>query len=293
MIGAYRHIVFPLFLIFFICSCNTKTEEEKLEEKYNREYCDSILSMAISKYMDIKWDSIDHFISRVDNSLYSHYYLFVDGDGISKNYGNAKFHVNSTWEIVGNGQYLFFQSLSVQHSDLGSIITINDPKDSMINHIIDSTNFKIKLKNHSKIKSEIYRERANAVRLAYQNKTKVHFGVSEDDYNHFDAGFQKNFIDGLIGNGAYELAQPVFAKDKLVGFEICSWRGSRCGHENIIDNAEVVKTRQSEVNRFSITETDYVSPLYNLRIRTSTNEASGEYTEIITVYWNSYLKIYK
>ena len=272
------------------CSCTSKSAQEIIEDAYSKEYCQQIMNEVLSKYMIVDWDSIARQVYIPEDNSGS--MLIVDGYGKCRSYGNERFHVSSVWRINEGAKDCNFSTMQVRHKELGDIISINGPEDYM-NSIMDSTEFAQKLAANKVKKSEVANERANMVALAYQNKTKVHFGMTAEEYKQCGREFQRNFIDGLIGPGAFEKAKPSFARGKFVGFEINSGKNQSVSHKNIIANAEVTKSRKLDGNiRFDSYETNYVCKLYNLQIFEQTDGASHDCHETIKVWWNSYLKIY-
>ena len=271
-------------------SCTSKSAQEKLEDAYSKEYCQQIMNEVLSKYMIVDWDSIARQVYIPEDNSGS--MLIVDGYGKCSSYGNERFHVSSVWRINKDAKDCDFSSMQIRHKELGDIISINGPED-YTNSIMDSTEFAQKFAANKVTKSEIANERTNMVALAYQNKTKVHFGMTAEEYKQCGREFQRNFIDGLIGPGAFDKAKPSFVRDKFVGFEINSGRNQSVSHKNIIANAEVTKSQKLEGNiRFDSYETNYVCKLYNLQIFEQKDGASHDSHETIKVWWNSYLKIY-
>lgn len=290
-------IVVCLYSSIFLLSCNTKTEREKLEENYNEEYCKALVDSVLSDYMDYRWDSICYYVY-IPEQKDQEPMLIINGQVKSKTYNNEEFQVHSFWNIDGVQKGNTFSNLDVYHKEIGQIISITNGH-PIYDSIMDCTEFNQKMVEYSykmeerrQLSLQAAKEREDAVRLANKNKTKVHFGMSELDYYSAGEDYQKNFIDGLIGKGAYELANPIFGKGKFVGFEIHSKHGISCNHANIYSYAKEVRSHSSDVNRFHSNESDYVSKLYNLRIYELYNRSSGECSESITVWWNSYIKRY-
>lgn len=295
-----KRSIFIIFLsTFFLASCSTKSKKEAMEEAYNKEYCEVLVDSVLSRYMDYIWDSIEHRVYfKEEKNLEP--MLLINGYIVSKSYGNQKLQLSSIWNILNEGNVCHLSLLELNHKDLGSVVSITGKEDYM-KHIMDSAQFNRKIQEYQHREQELQqkklqtaKEYEKSVVLANQNKTKVHFGISSADYYGFGIEYQKNFIDGLIGKGAYEFAKPIFGrKDKFVGFEIHSKHGKCCGHENILKYAELTKHRKLEGSiRFNSYESNYVSNLYNLQIFEQTDASSGQYSEKITVWWNSYLKCY-
>lgn len=175
--------ILPLILALAVsvmlnCSCTPRSAQDKLEDAYSKEYCQQIMSDVLSKYMIVEWDSIARQVYIPEDNSGS--LLIVDGYGRCQSYGNERFHVSSVWRIH-EGADCDFSSMQIRHQELGDIISINGPEDYM-NSIMDSTEFAQKLAANKVTKSEVANERANMVALAYQNKTKVHFGMTAEEY---------------------------------------------------------------------------------------------------------------
>ncbi len=285
-------LLFGGYLLISCFSCSNKSPSEKRQEMYDKKWAQTQLDNILSPYLHMDWDTASLKITFNDVVP-----PVIEEYGTCREYGSKQLKVYSVWSMSFDDMKDAYPiSLYVRHGD---ITVLSKAHDGSITIELDSMEFENAVKKYRQDQQEkaeekraALRESKNAVDLANRNKTKVHFGMSELDYYAAEKIFQKNFIDGLIGKGAYELSKPIFGKGKFVGFEIHSKHGRSCGHENVINNAKIVRDHPSQVNRFHNTETDYVSSLYNLRIYASTNGASGEYSESITVWWNSYIKRY-
>lgn len=276
-----RRVLSFLSIILLFCSCNTKTDKEKLEERINKAYILSYLDVASNKYIKMKWDTVYAIIdSHVPAQLHLH------GEGKSEEYGNHKFHVEAIYNYDRNRDAILYQSIHVYHKELGEIISTFEYG---ITHetIVTYEEFNKKVKIHN----ELIKERKDKVKLAYSNRTKVHFGMSYDDYINSNAEFRRNFIDGLIGDGSYEKTKARFVDRKFVGFEV---HGHNIYDSNVCNNAHLSDERILNGSlRFYSVEKIYTCDLYNLKIFDQTDQSSGEEHMSIDVYWNEYAKIYK
>lgn len=279
----------PVFLLasLFLLSCNTKTTEERIRERTDKETCKELLNEVLSEYMTIEWDSISFQVVQPENILAP--MLTVDGYGRSNSYANEQFHVNSTWLLDETGEKHEFSSLNVSHKELGRIAFISG-RNADNNSIVDSTTFKERLFEIQKKKQEKAREHANYVQLAYKNKTKVHFGITRDEYYQLGKEYQRDFYDGLIGKGASEYAKPFFVKDKFVGFEINDYH-SKASHGNIYTYAKEVRNRYYKGIRYDMSTSCYVSDIYNLEVQERLSNVDGN-SVIIKAYWNAYSRLY-
>lgn len=284
-----NHLVISVCLLasIFLLSCNTKTTEERNRERIDKETCKNLLNEVLSEYMTIEWDSISFQVVQPENILVP--MLTVEGYGRSDSYANEQFHVNSTWLMNETGEKHDFSSLKVSHKELGRIAYISG-RNADNNSIVDSKSFKERLFEIQKKKQEKAKEHANYVQLAYKNKTKVHFGITRDDYYQLGREYQRVFYDGLIGKGASEFAKPFFVKDIFVGFEINDYH-SRASYTNLYAYAKEVKKHYYKGIRYDSSTSHYVSAIYNLEMRERISNIEDN-SVTIKVYWNAYSKSY-
>ena len=147
-------------------------------------------------------------------------------------------------------------------------------------------------KNHEYVEKryEAWKDRYYKTEYAYANQTKVHFGISKYEYNKLGEEFQRNFYEGLVGEGAYELAKPIFRKGKFVGFEIMEI--DPFNYSNILANAKQVR---EDHHGFEANETYrwvYVCELYNMRIMSRYDKYERRTKHSIDAYWNEWLHYY-
>lgn len=276
-----RGAIYLLFILLLFGSCMSKSDRELMEEKLNRDFILSHLNTASQKYVDMQWDTIYALTdSYIPTQLHLH------GEGRCKNYGNNRFHVEAIYNYDSKRDSIIYQSVHVSHKNVGEIVSTFEygrPCEKVITY----DEYKEKVKTYN----EIIKERRNKVKLAYANKTKVHFGMSYDDYKNTSTEFRRNFIDGLIGEGTYEKSKVHFSKNRFVSFEV--W-GSNINDANIKNNAHLSDERVLHGSiRFYSVEKIYTCELYNLKVYDQTDQSSSERNISIEVYWNKYMKMYK
>ena len=257
----HRVISVYLFASIVLLSCNTKTQEERIMERIDKETCKELLNEVLSDYMPIEWDSINFQVIKPNNILAL--MLTVDGYGRSVLYANERFNVTSNWLLTETGEKYDFSSIEVSHKEVGRIVYISG-RNSDNNYIIDSVAFKEKLFEIRKEKQEKAKEHANYIQLAYKNKTKVHFGITRDEYYQLGREYQKDFYDGLIGKGASEFAKPLFVKDKFVGFNIYDYH-NKASYINLYTYAKEIRNHYDKGIRHDLSTSYYVSDIYNLK----------------------------
>lgn len=291
-ISSYRIIV----LLFWAClllscfSCSKKSPIERWHEMYDKEWAQSKLDSILAPYLHIDWDesSLQITFSDVFPPTIKEY-------GTSKEYGNAKLEVYSVWSLpFDNADDAYPISLYVRHED---VTILSKASDGTINIELDSVEFENAVREfrqtrraEAEEKKMALSERKDAVNLANKNKTRVHFGMSSKDYYNCDKLFRENFVNGLIGDGAFNShISPCFAKEKFVGFELSS--SGKINYDNVMKHASMTKSHLSEGVRFDSREANYTSELYNLQIYELYSSCSHNGTTI-KVYWNKHFKMF-
>ena len=213
--------------------------------------------------------------------------------GRSKEFGNERFYVDAFGLAKQNSPDDTGYSLTIRHKLLGEVMYLKE-NDTILSHNMEPASFLRLLKECKQKEYDVMKERRNAVKLAYQNKTKVHFGISKTKYEQLGSGYQKNFIDGLIGKDVYELAKPTFAKGKFVGFEISGAdTKDRINMENLWKNANLKNKRACEPGfRFNAFETIYTSKIFNSKVYEQEDKNFKSTSTTIDIWWNSYLRLY-
>ena len=194
----------------------------------------TLVDSTLSQHIQLKLDSI----SITSSVRYGDTLKNISGTGFSKLYKEI-FDVTGSYVACQN--ILSCQSLKVTHRHVGNVFEMYDT----ITKQVDSLTFSQKIDEYNKRQDELWQERKNLTENAYGNRTKVHFGISRDEYNRLGEDFQRNFYEGLVGYGAYELAKPTFEKkDIFSGFEIKDRKEDTFGYSNVQYNAELIRNEQ-------------------------------------------------
>lgn len=272
---------------FFLLSC-AKTDEELLLEKYNSHYVASLLDKVLKPYIQIKWDSVSVDVGEDENGYLLGISVYAYGQ--SKDFGNERFYVDAFWPDEFENSNDLGYMVNVRHEAVGEIVQVVQ-NDDILTHYMTKEEFLNTLRREKLKQKDIVRERKKSVDLAYENKTKVHFGITRNEYYDYDAEYRKNFIDGLVGKDTYELATPSFSGGKFVGFEVNSSRYNSVNTANMVAKAQLIKNHKLDGSmRFDSIEEYYDSDLCNFKVFTQTELPNGGTTTTITVWWNKYLK---
>lgn len=293
MVSACRRIplLLEISLLSACFSCSTKSPIEKWHEMYDKEWAQSQLDSILSPYLHMDWDTASLKISFSDVVP-----PIVEEFGTCREYGNKRLKVYSVWSLPFenvNGAYPI--SFYVRHGD---VTVLSKANDGSINIELDSTEFVNAVLEYERAQNEkaeekraALQERKDAVELSNRNRTRVHFGMSSKEYYSNDKLFRENFVNGLIGDGAFDSHfEPYFANGKFVGFEISS--SGKINFDNVINYASMTKSHRSEGVRFDSHEANYISNLYNLQIYELYSSRSFDGTTI-KVWWNKHATIYK
>lgn len=276
-------------LLLLTLSCSTKSPMDKWHEMYNEEWAQTQLEKILSPYLHMDWDkaSLKITLSNVESPIIEEY-------GTCREYGNTRLKVYSVWCLpFDNANDAYPISLHVSYGKLTVLSRINN---GPILIEMDSVEFArtirdLRQEQQRKVEEEkvARQERKNAVDLAYKNKTKVHFGMSSKDYNDCDILLRENFVNGLIGEGAFNSHfEPYLATGKFVGFKV-----SNTSFTNLLKKAKMIKRKTyDESHRYTIIDTDYSNDLYNARVSEIIPKGKGKTSTTIDVWWNGYSKIY-
>lgn len=288
-----RNKHYKAFLFFFLILTGSCSSSNRNQESVDSQKSDSILNAQVkamidstlSPYIRLQWESFNIISSYSNNDTIKN----IKGTICSDQYFNKTFDVVGSYKIHQNSPYCKF--LSVNHEKVGNIFEMKEMYDSIFTFYTDSTTFLKKLYQyweHPDKEDQIVLDRFNLVPRAYTNETKVHFGISEDEYNRLGEEFQRNFYEGLIGDGAYELAEPIFRTGKFVGFEIKEIHDKTFNYYNVQNNAELVRKRQ---HGFGANETFwwvYACELYNMEIMSRYDKFDRRTKNSLKCYWNEY-----
>ena len=275
---------FLFFTISFLMlyACAERTEKDILKEKFDkRDLIVSHLNEVSGKYLQIEWDTVYVKIDSENSSL-----LWFCGEGKSKKYYNYKVHVGALCNYDMENDSIEYESLYAYNDEFGDVINIHG-NDELLKEIVTPNEFKKKIW----LRNEAVKERKDKVRLAYLNKTRVHFGMTRGDFEKSDIEHRINFVDGLIGYNAYYKTKFNFSKGILVGLNI---HGNDINYINLMNNAHLSsdKTYNGRI-RFLSHEKIYTCSLYNSKIYELRDLSTHEESITVDVYWNDYQKIYK
>ena len=286
------NVISFLFLVL-VTSCSSSSGNIESDESAN----DSIINAQLKTLVDSTLSHSDLNL-KVDQLGIST--LYMDNDTIKNvtgkgntnrynRYGNEEFDITGSYRVSHN--MLNCQSLKVNHSDVGTVFAIFEKYDTLLTYYMDSVTFSKKHHEFIEKRYEAWKDRNYKTEYAYANKTKVHFGISKDEYNRLGGEFQRNFYEGLIGEGTYELAEPIFRKGKFVGFEIMEINPFNYG--NVLANAKQVR---EEHHGFEANETFrwvYVCELYNMEIFSRYDKFERKTKHSIKAYWNEWITVFR
>lgn len=242
----------------------------------------TLVDSTLSQNIQLKLDSCN-----IINSVrYGDTLKVISGTGFSKLY-------KETLDVIGSymvcQNILSCKSLKVTHRHVGDVYEMYDT----ITKQVDSLTFSKHIDEYHKLQDEIWQERKDLAENAYANRTKVHFGISRDEYNRLGEDFQRNFYEGLIGYGAYELAKPVFSKKGIfVGFEIREIHDMTFSYYNVQENAELVKYYQIGYDAHESFRSCYFCSLYNMEIISLYDKFDGRTKHSLKAYWNEHIRLY-
>lgn len=282
------------FIVFVIIgmmlSCQEKTPEEILTQKFTKGYALSLLDSVVSPYVKMDWNQNETSVSW-DLQEDGMYKVKIEGVGKARHFGGERLNFYSLWEFsnlqsapgyitfLTEGQGLIDEALSADGVVSSNLLRINPNV------------FQRVLSDYVEKQKKFKVDYANKEVLAYSNKSSVHFGMSEEDNKKSSMRERQVFYDGLIGEDAYDCATPEFADSKFVGFEISNQSHRTVNYENVIKHAKLLSSRSSRLTRCNMYEFTYKSNLYNLRIVKWVGHGDDRTT--ITVWWNSYFQFYK
>lgn len=280
------------FVLLLVASCssnnkNLETNDSTNDSIINAQLRTLIDSTLLHSDLNLKVEQLSISTSYTNNDTIKD----VTGKGTTNRYnryGNEKFDITGSYRVSHN--ILSCKSLKVDHSDVGTVFSIFEKYDTLLTYYMDSVTFSKKHHEIVEKRYEAWKDRNYKTEYAYANQTKVHFGISKDEYNRLGGEFQRNFYEGLIGEGAFELAEPIFRKGKFVGFEIREIKPYNYG--NILANARLLKEWR---HGFHANETFfwvYVCELYNMQIMSRYDKFERKTTHSIKAYWNEWLHLY-
>lgn len=279
------NVTFLLFINLAV-SCSTNNGNKEQVELAN----DSIINVQLKALVDstlsqnvrLQLDSFGITTSYRQGDTIKR----IGGKGFSELYKDV-LDVSGSYKVSRN--LLTCISLEVNHRHVGNIFTICN---TIMTNQIDTLAFSQLLHDYYQLKDDFRKERKDLVKNAYANRTKVHFGISRDEYNRYGEYFQRNFYEGLIGGGAYELAKPIFSKENIfVGFKIMEIYGQTFYCFNVEDNAELVRHNRSGYDGHGLIRLCYFCRLYNMEIIISYDQLNNR-NKHLTAYWNDHVRIF-
>lgn len=288
-----RYVTLSLYvcLLLLALSCSTKSPVDKWHEMYNKEWAQTQLDSILTPYLHMDWDTTSLKITFSDAVP-----PIIEEYGTCKEYGNTKLKVYSVWSLpFDNADDAYPISFYVRYGDVTVLSRMND---GSITVELDSAGLQNAVevyRQEQRAKTEEERlarqERKNAIDLANKNKTRVHFGMSSKDYYSSSKLFRANFVNGLIGDGAFDSHfEPYFSNGIFVGFEISS--SSKIKYDNVLNHASMTRSHTAPGVRFDSRECNYTSNLYNLQIYELYSSRSYNGTTI-KVWWNRHMKVYE
>lgn len=292
-LSSYMCVDLPLGLcLLLLCfSCTRKSAIDEWHDMYNKEWAQTQLDSILAPHLHMDWDttSLKISFSEVVPPVIEEYCT-------CKEYGNTKLKVYSVWSLpFDNADKAYPISFYVRYGD---VTVLSKANDGSITVELDSAEFQnatevYRQEQREKTEEEraARQEQKNAVDLANRNKTRVHFGMSSKDYYKCNKLFRANFVNGLIGDGAFNSHfEPYFSNGIFVGFEISS--SSKFKYDNVMNHASMTRSHTAPGVRFDSREANYTSKLYNLQIYELYSSRSYNGTTI-KVWWNRHIKMYE
>lgn len=272
-------------ILLFTASCISNVKNQEAKDAANDSIINAqlrtLVDSTLSQHIQLKMDSL----SITSSFRYGDTLKDISGTGFSKLYKEI-FKVTGSYKVSQN--ILSCKSLEVTHRHVGNVFEMYDT----IMKQVDSLSFCQHIDEYYRLQDELWNERKNLAEKAYANRTKVHFGISRDEYNRYGEDFQRNFYEGLIGYGAYELAKPIFSKENIfVGFKIAEIHGQTFSYYNVEENAELVRRNQRGYDGHGTIRLCYFCGLYNMEIFTRYDQLNNRNKQL-TAYWNEHIRIF-
>lgn len=279
-------IVIYVLLLVFTVSClsssrNQESDDSPKNDSILNAQVKAMIDSTLSTYIRLQWESFNITSTYSNNDTTKN----IKGTLRSDQYFNRTFDVAGSYKIRQNSAICKF--LSVSYGKIGNIFEMKEMYDSIFTFHTDSVTFMKKLNQyweHPDEEDQISLDRFNLISRAYANETKVHFGISEDEYKRYGKEYQRNFYEGLIGKGAYELADPKFYRNKFIGFEIWETKDKTFSTSNI--QAKLVKSEQIGYDAHECFRYVYVCDLCNMEMYSQYDKFDRKTKKSIKVYWN-------
>lgn len=271
-----------------MASCSSSNRSPGVDTLHNdsilNAQIESLVDSTLSTYIQMQVKSLNI----ANSSTYKDTIKSIKGEGFSSLYREI-FDITGSCKISHNVPCCI--SLKVIHRHIGNVFEIYD---TIVTSHLDSLRFSQQLDEYYKRQDELWQERKDLTGNAYANRTKVHFGISRDEYNRLGEDFQRNFYEGLIGYGAYELAEPRFDRKGIFsGFEIRELHDKTFSYYNVQNNAELVKNRKHLYGADETFFWDYVCELYNMEIMSRYDKFDRRTKSSLKCYWTKRTKFQK
>ena len=278
--------VLPYVTLLLVTSCSlnrqNKTSGELSNDSIINAHLKSMVDSTLFQNINLRFDSFSITTSYRHGDTIKR----IIGGGFSELYKEI-FNVSGSYKVSHN--LLACLSLDVSHRHIGNVFAM---RDTITTNKINALSFSQQLSNYYQLQDEYWIEKKKMAEKAYAGHTKVHFGISRDEYNRLGEDFQRNFYEGLVGNGAYELAKPIFSKEnKFVGFKIVEIHGHTFYYYNVENNAELVRHNSSGYDGHGSIRLCYSCRLYNMEIYSRYDQLNNRKKQL-TAYWNEYVRIF-
>lgn len=280
-----KNVYAVLLLLTISCSSNNGNQKQDVlsNDSIINAQLRTLVDSTLSQHLQLKLDSC----SITSSVRYGDTLKNISGTGLSKLYEEI-FDVTGSYIVYQN--ILSCKSLKVSHRHVGSVFEMYD---TIVTNHVDSLAFSQQIDEYNKRQDELWQERKDLTEKAYANRTKVHFGISRDKYNRLGEDFQRNFYEGLVGYGAYELAKPTFSrKNVFVGFEVMEIHDKTFSYYNVQENAELVRHYQIGYDAHESFRSCYFCSLYNMEIISRHDKFDGRTKHSLKCYWNDHIRIY-
>ncbi len=280
-------IVIYFFFLILTGSCsssgrNQESDSSKKNDSILNAKVKAMIDSTLSPYIRLQWESFNITSSYSNNDTVKS----IKGTLQSVQYFNKSFDVAGSYKIHQNSPVCKY--LSVSNEKVGNIFEMKEMYDSLFTFYTDSAMFLEKLNQyweHPDEEDQRVLDRFNLVERAYANKTKVHFGISEYEYKTLGKDYQRNFYEGLIGKGAFEIAKPIFYRNKFIGFEIIGERDKSFNFDHVLGNAKKVEDRKIGYGTNEMLIREFICELCTIKISSGYDKLDRVNWHSLEVYW--------
>ncbi len=268
------------------CSFSSKNKESdnsRRNDSIINAQVKALIDSTLSSYIRLQWESFNITSSYSNNDTIKN----IKGKLRSDQYFNKTFDVAGSYKIRQNSAIC--KILSVSHEKVGNIFEMKEMYDSIFTFYTDSATFLEKLNQyweHPDKEDQLALDRFNLVARAYANETKVHFGISEYDYKTLGKDYQRNFYEGLIGKGAFELAKPRFYRNKFIGFDIIGGSDKSFDFTHVWGHTKMVEDKKVGYDSNVMYIRVFVCDLCRIRISSEYDQFDKVTKHSLEVYWN-------